>query len=387
MKPDTLHSRLAAMLAGVVAFLCAMVATFALLPGQSACDSNTDYGYVYSGAKSSSASFIKACESEDTLVVLGSSEFSTPKRLVPQVPAVTFGTRNYGVRLMLVGEAFDQCLWDTIALGALARDGLPNNRVAVIVGLGQFGDGGLDTSTFTARFSYPQYREFCSNERIPEDIRDEVQKRLAEQGIDATTLRAADPSNPVDGMNTLVLDAMGDLKLRQQLLGVRSGGIPLAAEQVEKPDWSTLRAQALDDAKRMSTTNDWGVEDKFFTDQLEPVLDQLKGARASETYTSTPEYDDLDLFLRTCEVCGIEPLVIIQPVLGPYYDHIGIDRETRERAYSRIRGIVGSHETAHLADFSSREYEQYFLFDIVHFGWTGWVDAGQALYEFAREGR
>jgi len=39
-----------------------------------------------------------------------------------------------------------------------------------------------------------------------------------------------------------------------------------------------------------------------------------------------------------------------------------------------------------VADFSDREYEQYFLYDIVHFGWTGWVDVEEAIYDFYTQG-
>lgn len=371
------------MAAGVAVAACAVAATYALLPAQSVHDEKADYGYVYSSAKSSSVDFVRAVMGEDALLMLGSSEFSTPARTVPQIPAEVFGTHNYGVRPMLVGEAFDQCLWHSMALGALAKGGLPRNKVVLIVGLGQFTDGGLDSSTFGTRFSYTLYQAFNKNPAIPERVRAYVAKRLSEQGIDATTIRAGAPQNPLETIDGVVLGGMDDLRLRSQLDSVRSRGIELAAGAVETPDWGALRAWALEDAKRMSTTNEWGLEDAFYTEQLAPALDSLAGARAGETYTNTPEYEDLDCFLDVCEACGIEPLVVIEPVCGPYYDHIGIARDTRDAAYQRIRDVVAKHAGARIADFSDREYERYFLFDIVHFGWTGWIDAQQAIYEFA----
>lgn len=386
MDARTVRRRLRALLIGVAVALCVVVACAVLLPPQDAHDAQTDYGYVYSGAKSSSVDFVRANFTEDTLLVLGSSEFSTPARLVPQVPAQTMGANDYGLRLMLVGEAFDQCLWDAVALGALAKDGLPQNKVALIVGLGMFTDGGLDASTFSTRFSYTLYRAFCANAQIGPDLRERVQARLVEQGVDETTVRAGSPAFFTDAINATVLDVLDDLRLRSQLAEVRADGMPRAEGPATKPDWEALRLQALADAQRMSSTNDWGVEDAFFTEQLEPALDSLKGARAGETYTDTPEYDDLELFLDVCDACGIAPLVVVEPTLGPYYDHIGISAETRGRAYQRIRDIVAAHDAARLADFSIHEYERYFLFDIVHFGWTGWIDAQHALYEFAREG-
>ena len=50
--------------------------------------------------------------------MFGSSEFSTPKKVVPQVPVGVFGENDYGLRCMLVGEAYDQSLWHAIALSA-----------------------------------------------------------------------------------------------------------------------------------------------------------------------------------------------------------------------------------------------------------------------------
>jgi D-alanine transfer protein len=86
------------------------------------------------------------------------------------------------------------------------------------------------------------------------------------------------------------------------------------------------------------------------------------------------------------DFCGLESLVVIEPVCGPYYDHIGISKEVREGCYQKIRDEVANHPSARIADFSDREYEPYFLFDIVHFGCTGWVSAELSIYEFAEGG-
>lgn len=385
MEAHVLHKRLVAVLCGLAVAALVVVATCVLLPRQDVHQEGIDCGYVYSGAKSSSVDFVRASLSDQTPLVLGSSEFSTPARTVPQVPAQTFGTNVYGIRPMLVGEAFDQCLWHTMALGALADGGLPRDKVVLIIGLGQYTDGGLDASSFATRFSYTMYQAFCANPDVSAELRAQVQKRLAEQGIDQTTLRAGAPEGPLDAINGAVMGTIDDLKLRSELSSVRAKGIAYDTDPVEDPDWDELRAEALEDARTMSTNNSWGVEDEFYAQQLGPALDSLKGARADETYTNTPEYDDLDLFLSVADACGVKPLIIIEPVLGPYYDHIGITKDTREAAYQRIRDIVDSHRSAQLADFSDREYERYFLYDIVHFGWTGWIDAEQAIFDFWNE--
>ena len=62
---------------------------------------------------------------------------------------------------------------------------------------------------------------------------------------------------------------------------------------------------------------------------------------------------------------------------------MGIDAATRASCYAHIRQIAEAYGVA-VADFSGKEYERYFLHDQVHFGWTGWVDVEQAVYEFAK---
>ena len=385
MEARTLHTRLTALAIGVAVAVCAIALVFWLFPAQSQVRDGVEYGYVYSGAKSSSVDFAEAGMTDESMIVFGSSEFSTPKRLVPQVPSEVFGTADYGLDLMLIGEAFDQSLWHTIALGAFEGSGIPQRKVAIIAAPGWFTDGGQDAETFKTRFSYSLYRAFCANDDIPAEAKEYVRKRLGQQGIDEMQLNAASPTLPQDHLNAVAFDALDDLKLRQSLIEVRGKGMErVDSDTPATPDFAALRAEAEKTGAEMSTTNDWGVEDSFYTEQLEPVLADLKDSRAGETYSDTPEYDDLACFLDIAKACDIEVLVVLSPEMGPYYDYIGIDKQARENCYSHVREIVQEHG-AQLADFSDREYEKYFLYDIVHFGWTGWIDVEQSLYDFYRK--
>lgn len=388
MEPKLLHTRLIALVAGVAVAVCAIVGVTVAMPAQAESDPATDYGYVYSGMKSQSVAFAKASMTDESLLMFGSSEFSTPASIVPQVPAAVFGGNDYGLRCMLVGEAYDQSLWHAIALGAYAQGGVPRGKVVLIVGPGWFVDGGMDAETFGTRFSYALYAGFCANDAVPADVKAYVRNRLLQLGVDETQVAANAGSLPQDMLNGAVFGAIDDLKIRQGLVEVRGGGLPLVDEAVAAaPDFASMREQALVDGAAMSATNDWGVEDGFYTKRLEPALADAAGSRADETYSNTPEYDDFNCFLDIADACGIEVLVVIGPVMGPYYDLIGITAETRANCYDRIRAIAAEHPSVRLADFSDREYEKYFLYDIVHFGTVGWTDVNEAVYDFAmREG-
>ena len=383
MEPRVLHSRFAALAIGVLVALCVVVAICLAFPAQNQVREGAEYSYVYSGVKSSSVDFVEANLDDESLLVFGSSEFSTPRRLVPQVPAQVFGETDYGLRMMLVGEAYDQSLWHVIALGAYEGAGIPGSKVAIIVTPGWFTDGGQDAETFKTRFSYSLYQRFCANPTVPEAAKDYVRMRLEGYGVGDTQLDAAAPTLPQDYLNAAAFQVLDDLKLRQGLAEVREKGSDrVQLDTPATPDFAALRDEAKATAEQMSTTNEWGMEDSFYTDQLEPVLADLKDSRAGETYTDTPEYDDLDCFLDIADACGIEVLVVIEPELGPYYDYIGIPAETRKACYDRIREVAASHN-AEIADFSDREYVKYDLYDIVHFGTLGWTDANEAVYEFA----
>ena len=189
MDARILHTRLAALAIGVGLAACAIALVWLLFPAQSLVREGIDYGYVYSGTKSSSVDFVEAAMTEESLMVFGSSELSTPKRIVPQVPAQVFGTNDYGVHLMLIGEAFDQSLWHAIALGAYEDAGIPRNKVALIVTPGWFVDGGQDGDTFKTRFSYSLFSRFCANADVPDAAKDYVRSRLESLGIDETQIR------------------------------------------------------------------------------------------------------------------------------------------------------------------------------------------------------
>ena len=383
MEARTTRRRLIALGIGAfVALALAAGSSLALQP-QAAHDAGVDYGYVYSGVKSSSVEFVRAAMDDESLLVLGSSEFSTPARLVPEVPSEVFGANPYGLHLMLVGEAYDQCLWHTMALGALADGGLPGGKAVLIVAPGQFVDGGVEASVFNERFSYTLCRAFFQNAAIPSHVKDRVATRLLEQGVDEAVVNSCTGQLPQDLLNAASFSYADDLRLRKDLASVRSAGVSFAQGEPKAPDWDYWYEKALADAALHSTNNDWGLEDGFYSQQLQPALDRLEGARAGETYSDTPEYDDLACLLEVAQACDIQVMVVVCPVCGPYYDHIGIRQDTRQMCYERIRDVV-ERGGGLLADYSSYEYEPYFLYDIVHFGWVGWVDVQKAIFEFAR---
>lgn len=380
-----------------VLFLVLFAALEAALPSQSYVGSGRNYGYEYSGAKSSSMAFVRASQPDGAMLVFGSSELSTPTSVVPQVPEAVFGQGRYGLQLSLIGQAFDQSLWHAIAAGAYGADETFPRKVAIIVSPTWFADGGIDDDTFGLRFSYSLYRQFCMNPAISDASKRYLAQRLVEQGIDEDVVRAGMGDDAIAELNNWAYSLVDDLRLRNELRGVREGGLdaPVAEDGSEsdvdaalppdavEPDFAQLREEALASGEAAATNNDWGYDDDFYSRNIAGREDVLAGTQAQETYSDTPEYEDLAFFLQVCREAGLQPLVIISPVSGPFFDLVGISEDVRAQCYDRIRAIC-EEQGVPAADFSDKEYERYFLHDIVHFGWTGWADVEEAIYDYAR---
>ena len=384
-RPVMTRWRAVAIAVSVALVLCAaaLVALCTLLPPQSDVGAEgKDFGYVYSGPKSASTAFTIASMPDDSMLLFGSSELSTPPSLISQVPPVVFGQHSCGVNETYIGEAYDPCLWQTIAAGAYAQN-VQNKKVAIIVSPSWFFDGGLDNALFKTRFSYSLYREFMANPLISDATKELVRARVAEQGIDASVVAAGTRSGLIEQCNDAVYALIDDLKLRSDLRAVREKGFAHETGGTAVPRFDVLRKQAIEEAKTKSTNNDWGFDDASYTENVGDNREAIKGKLAGETFTDTPEYDDFDCFLAVCSEAGLEPLVIVAPLSGDYYDWVGVDAHARQSCYERILNIADKYG-AKVADFTDREYERYFLHDMVHFGWTGWVDVDQALYEFAK---
>ena len=56
--------------------------------------------------------------------------------------------------------------------------------------------------------------------------------------------------------------------------------------------FAELREEALGEAEAASTNNDWGMEDSYYTENVADNYDRLKGLRADQTFSRTPEYAD-----------------------------------------------------------------------------------------------
>lgn len=150
------------------------------------------------------------------------------------------------------------------------------------------------------------------------------------------------------------------------------------------PDWSALYELAEKEGEEQNQ-NEFFIDDAAYK-RLVPHLPKKKGVSsdAVKGYQTGPEFDDLRCFLTVCRELGVEPMIVVVPVNGYYYDYTGFPKEARQAYYAKVKGIAEEYG-AKVADFSDQEYTKYFFEDRVHLGKKGWLMVNESLYEFYKE--
>lgn len=346
-------------------------------------DTSRLYDYVVSPTKFDAVEWTLANMSEDGILSLGSSEFYISKNLVAQCPQTVFGESCCGVDLTYIGEGYDQSLWQAIAAGAYASK--VQRRICTLFVSPQWFFQNPDASNrFKDRFSYELYRAFCQNSDIPDAQRAYVHKRAVKLGVDEKLLFAAERATPIDALNDVGEHKVCTVELRSKLASLIQGA-PLKSDvrrqggATAEPDWQALLAAADQDGASSCTTNNLGIYDEFwnryhtFTPEQNQTFDDADS-----------EYEDFSCALDVLNSCNIEPLVIMQPLHGPWYDHMNVPSNVRSVWYKKIRKICDHHHVAY-ANYQPCEYERYFLCDTVHPGWRGWVRIEQSIWNFAHQ--
>ena len=380
------HKLLRGVLCGVLAFVLAFGVVELALPQQGAtADTSRLYDYVYNGVKSESVAFTTANMSSDSILTFGSSEFYISMPLVNQVPQKVFGENAAGVDMTFVGQAFDQSLWHAIAAGAYANS-TSNKKVVLMLSPQWFFKGGGNLPAFSSKFSYSLYKDFLSNSNISDETKAYVRERITTQEVDSKQISAANDDTPIDAINDVVFQVSNDLRIRGSLSSIVNGS-PLksdtrvaaeaSGESAGEPDWDALLQEAVQQGQESCTNNDCGIYNAYWDKNS-----QYKTEQGQDFTHADNEWADFKCFLQVCKEAGLEPLVVIIPMHGQWYDHVGVTSETRQQFYDQARSICDEAGVAY-ADFSSCEYEKYFLCDTVHPGWIGWVRIERAVYDFA----
>lgn len=331
---------------------------------------------------------------EASFPVFGSSEFQHGKD-TPYHPSILFQGNRFNP--MLIGAGYYQSLCHAITLAAI-EPSMELRKAVLIISPQWFRKPGVIDQAFTSRFSEILYAGMLQNNRISDNTKQYIADRAKTLlSIDQVTSEHALLHEKVlwkkEG-STLdnYKEAFWNYFLREKdtfsiSLSMIKGGIRkadgLPSDDME-PNWKELLADAEISGKT-DNQNEFFIDDKSYQ-KLLSVLPSKKGMNhdAKKGYQNSPEFDDLRCFLTVCKETGIEPMLVIVPVNGYYYDFTEFPKEARQKYYEKIREIADEYGV-HTADFSNEEYTKYFFEDRVHLGKKGWVMVNESIYDFYRE--
>lgn len=301
--------------------------------------------------------------------VMGSSELTSP---VPQNPGTWFASHSSDLVLFLSGRGYVQSLSHAMELASVAPK-LKTPKVTLILSPQWFSASGVGVKAFGEVFSHSFYESMLKNPDLSVQTKARIVARVRE-------LRGPSPVPRPDlvvqsRMNVFRERFRADLDLLQLPVPAKHEATPVATV-----DWNREVRLAQDEGASVSH-NQFYVADSYYARYVEPKLVSMEGSMGSQDYLTSPEYDDLDIFLAVAKEVHVEVMLVSVPMNGWLHDYLGYPAAARAKYYEKIRDIART-AGVRLADFSGGEYEPYFLYDIMHLGWKGWLDVTRACVEF-----
>jgi D-alanine transfer protein len=379
-----------AFLAALLLFAATVVGCHVLISGRESLN-NPEFSTWSAEDKSKNRSALMSNLNEASIPVFGSSEFQHGTDS-PYHPANVFAETSFNP--MLIGAGYYQSLSHAITLAAI-EPAMTQRKAVLLLSPQWFRKTGVVDQAFASRFSETLYQGMLENESLSDETKEYIMERthLLLQADTKTLERVEQHEKLVlDGEGSIV-DELSDfvwssfleekdrfmLTVQELQDGITVGdGI---VETETAPDWDALLAQA-------EVEGDQQEQNQFYMDpeqyaKLEPYLSQKEGMNSGAVngYQNSPEYDDLRCFLQVCQELEIEPMLVILPVNGYYYDFTGFPQEARQRYYEKVRGVAAEYGVQ-VADFSDDEYTKYFFEDRVHLGKKGWVMVNESIYNF-----
>lgn len=309
------------------------------------------------------------------------------KSRVLRILSIFFGEHNYGMNTISVGRAGYQSLWHAMEIGALdARESVPDKKVAFIVGMQWFFDDGCTTEAFVNSFSSEAHQACMDNSRISLETKNALSQRATELGADVSSVSSSPLKNGVATLDSAIDDFLNTGAKRKALLLSSEDNTPIPPSRfegkVEKPDWEKWSAFEQREGIASCTNNEYGVYDQYYTEYFAPWLADAQASAIEPDFNySEKELADFRLYLQVCKECDIEPLIIMMPVKAAYYDYTPHNKESRQVYYDLIRSTCDEYGVTYV-DYSSHENDTYFMRDVMHFGWQGWLQVDRALLEF-----
>ncbi|MBU4440585.1 MAG: D-alanyl-lipoteichoic acid biosynthesis protein DltD [Firmicutes bacterium] len=339
-----------------------------------------------------------AIKMPDVIPIYGSSEFNFGGIFNP---TKFFAGKPTGWTPYLIGHAGSENIIQALYVGGQNFKG---KKIALSLSAQWFEGNGISQNTFGANFSALQVYKLMLNPTISAKTKSDIAKRLTqfdELKKNYPILERYLRDYGQSGWKAIMLKFVYWPACYLEMAALEVGDFSKTINVLEKlpakeiarnakskpsgklPNWSTFENKAIADAKLSESNNPFGVTNTFY-DKNRNNIAKLKNSQANAHFYPSQQYNDLDLLMRVLKDEGAEPIFIIQPVNGFWYDFTGFPKEQRQKYYDQIRQMALRYGFA-LADFSGHEYDMYFMSDPSHPDELGWVKINHTLDNFVNQ--
>ena len=113
-------------------------------------------------------------------------------------------------------------------------------------------------------------------------------------------------------------------------------------------------------------------------------MGELKSSEIEKDYLESPEYEDLKMFIKIAKELNVDVAIVNVPLNGLWIEYTGFKRENIDKFNQKIKEICDVEGVKYI-DFSENIDEKYFLKDIMHLGWKGWVRLIDEVIKFNKK--
>ena len=353
---------------------------------------NNSIRYSVSDEKYKNRDILMENITPNTLVLLGSSE------LVSTIgqeyhPKKIFNYADFNI--MQIGTSYSQNIIQASTIGSI-EEAMKNRKVAIVESIQWFEEKGLHQDAFLNKASQVHIYNTMANEKISKETKEKFINRVIE--LSSTNKELNDKYKSykryfVEGKGNIFAESR--FKLDNYIYSLKSkkkfydnkgkGDYPLTGDKTPNYNWPTMTNEFVEKVKRKTDNNDYAVDNNYYDTYLSKKYNSFKNSNINLNYLDSPEYSDYEIFLDISKELGIEVEVIIFPVNGKWNDYTGVSREMREETYKKIEGVAKKYTNVKVINYGNREYDDYFLFDVMHVGVKGWLEVEKELYEFAKK--
>ena len=326
-----------------------------------------------------------------TLVLLGSSELTTTIN-EDYHPKKIFNYEDFNI--MQIGVGNSQNIIHAATIGSIGND-IRNNEIVMIQSIQWFDNkNGILKDAFLSRISSEHVYNTMANDKISKETKEKFINRVIELSSTNKVLNkkyrsykkyfVEEQGNFITG-EFLKLDNYF-YKLKNKYEFFKNKGrenYPLSGEKTPDYNWKELDEKVTEQAKERTNNNDYQIDNTYYDKYIKTKYDQLKNSSKNTKYDESKEYDDLDILLSIVKDLKLNMKFAILPANGKWSDYTGIDSEKRQVAYNNLKEIAKKNNIE-VMDYSSKEYEEYYMYDAMHLGWRGWIDFERDLYKLKK---